>query len=282
MSEARGVPSLTITYDNASPVELADLTVSLQSVARRYARFAAQNHLDLEEDSAKLYVRRIAAGSIVVDLTNLAMAHKEIVGTVGAVAAGSVLVATQTNALVTFAKNMRDGLNYLCGKSDKKTELPANELRDLARIVEPVAKDINGSFSIVANDGASIQVSVHYNSLEANTIQNRAEKEIEERREPGQKRFKQVLMYWHQASREAGSRTDRAVIDAIYEKPLKVVFDDEDQEIKNRMISGQSNPFTIGFLVDVELLTIRGRPVAYKVTHLYEVLADDPEDLGGE
>ena len=41
------------------------------------------------------------------------------------------------------------------------------------------------------------------------------------------------------------------------------------------MLSGKDNPFTIGFFVDVERVTKQGRPVAYQVIHLYEVLDED-------
>jgi hypothetical protein len=273
-------PMLTLSYENSRPIELADLTVSLQAVARRYSRFVAQSGGNLDDEAVKLYVRHIRDGSIVVDLTNTVIEHATAIAGFGA---GAALLATQTNAIIAFAKHLRDGFNHLLGRaaSPKPDGLPESELRDLARIVEPVVKDVSGKISITATDGASIQVSVNYNYLETNSIQNQATKEIEDRREPVQKRYSRVLMYWHQAGRDKGSRADRASIDSIWDRPLKVVFDDADFEMKNRMISGQDNPFTIGFLVDVELLTVRGKPAAYKVTHLYEVL-DEPEPEEGD
>lgn len=269
-------PVLTFRFENSRPVELADLTASLQAVARRFSRHVAQSDFELDEDSVKLYVRRISEGSIIVDLTNYAIAHSgESLGYLGAVA-GGVTVA-QTNAIVTFGKNIRDGLNYLVGRGAKPADMPASELKDLAKIVEPVAKDGRGSVSISATDGATVQVSVSYNSVEANAIQNRAEREIEARREPIQKTFRRVLMYWHQASKKSGSLSDKVVIESISDKPLKVIFA-EDAEIKDKMISGKENPFNIGFLVDVDLITKQGRAVAYQVTHLYEVLDEDETD----
>lgn len=53
-------PTLTVRYENSRPVELADLTTSLQAVARRFSRYVAQTGLEIEEDSVKLYVRRIS------------------------------------------------------------------------------------------------------------------------------------------------------------------------------------------------------------------------------
>lgn len=269
-------PVLTFRFENSRPVELADLTASLQAVARRFSRYVAQNDFDLNEESIKLYVRRISEGSIVVDLTNYAVAHSgEAMGYLGAIAGGATIA--QTNAIVTFGKNIRDGLNYLVGRGPKPTYMPASELKDLAKIVEPVAKDGRGSINISATDGATVQVSVSFDSVEANAIQNRAEREIEARREPMQKSFRRVLMYWHQASKKSASLSDKVVIESISDKPLKVIFS-EDDEIKNKMISGKDNPFNIGFLVDVDLITKQGRSVAYQVTYLYEVLEEDEEE----
>lgn len=270
------LPVLTFRFENSRPVELADLTASLQAVARRFSRFVAQSDFELDENSVKLYVRRISEGSIVVDLTNYVLAHAgEVVDYATAVAGGTTFA--QSNAIITFGRNIKDGLNYLVGSGIKPEELSASELKDLSKIVEPVAKDGKGNITISATDGATVQVSMSFNSVEANAIQNRAEREIEARREPIQKTFRRVLMYWHQASKKAGSKSDRVVIESISDKPLKVIFDD-DPEIKDKMLSGKDNPFNIGFLVDVELITKQGRPVAYQVIHLYEVLEEDEDE----
>ena len=274
MADGSMSDGLVLTYDNHAPLELSDLSNSLQAVARRYARYAAQSGNRLEGEEFKLYVREIRPGSVVVELINWASNHAVLTG--GGAAAG-VFAMTQFNTVASFAKNLRDSLNWLKGSGPKPADVPVSELRDLSKIVEPIAKDARGSLSIHAAENSTVVVTYRIDSLEANAIQNRAEREIESRSEPLQKTFRQVLMYWQQASVSSASRSDRAVIEAVTDRPLKVIFDDESIDIKNRMISGQSNPFTIGFLVDVEVLTKQGRPVAYKVTRLYEVIDDDDE-----
>ncbi len=50
------------------------------------------------------------------------------------------------------------------------------------------------------------------------------------------------------------------------DKPLRVFSPDDDVESKTAMIAGRDNPFTVGFLVDVEVQTITGgEPFAYKI-----------------
>ena len=58
--------NLDIKIEYSQPVELADLTLSLQDLARSYRRYATQHDVDVG-DAVKLYVREIKSGSIVVD-----------------------------------------------------------------------------------------------------------------------------------------------------------------------------------------------------------------------
>ena len=273
-------PSMTVTYENSKPIELADLTTSLQALSRRFSRFAAQNDLQIEDETVKLFIKEIRPGSVIVELVNLVTSHAT--ASSGLLGVGLGATVTQANSIITFAKSIGDGLSKLAGKGGSSKDIPTSELRDLAKIVEPIARDSGGQLHIEAKDSSQIQVSINLQSNDANAVQNRSLREIESRRAPMETNFKKVLMYWDQASKgKASSRSDKALIDKICDRPLKVIFDDDQLDIKSKMVSGRDNPFNIGFIVDVELLTRGERPVAYRVTHLYEVL-DDEEDAGGE
>ena len=65
--------NLEIKIDYSRPVELADLTISLQGLARSYKRYSSQHSTEVS-DAVKLYVREIRSGSIAVDLVNEATA----------------------------------------------------------------------------------------------------------------------------------------------------------------------------------------------------------------
>jgi hypothetical protein len=128
-----------------------------------------------------------------------------------------------------------------------------------------------------AYDNANVQLTINYNTIEANAIQNGASKELALRKTPDQTFYPKVLMYWHTASRASAKKAgDKAIIEAISERPLPVVIDDE--AIKQKMIAGKDNPFLVGFIVDVELITVQGKLRAYRVLKLYEMLEDAPED----
>ncbi len=270
--------NLDIKIEYSQPVELADLTISLQGLARSYRRYASQHDVDVG-DAVKLYVREIKSGSIVVDLVN------EVGPVVMAapVLAGAALsdLTSKAKLLLDFARFVKGTYDFFRGLGKKPADLTPPHIKDLSNVLEPVAKDSNGNVSINARDNAQVYVQLTVNQTDANAIQNRAEKEIEASRRPEQTVHKKVLLYWHKATAEqASSPSDRAIVDSITDKPLRVFFPNDDVATKAAMIAGKSNPFTAGFLVDVELQTIRGEPYAYKVTHLYETLTDEPPKDG--
>jgi hypothetical protein len=265
--------NLDIKIEYSQPVELADLTLSLQGLARSYRRYATQHDVDVG-DAVKLYVREIKSGSIVVDLVNEAVNYA---ATSVPILAGATLpdLTSKAKMLLDFTKFVKGTYDFFKGASPKPADLTAPHIKDLANVLEPVAKDSNGTVSINARDSAQVYVQVTINQTEANAIQNKAEREIEALKVPDQKTFKKVLLYWHKATADSSSHpSDRAIIDSITDKPLRVFFPDDDVATKAAMIAGKDNPFTAGFLVDVELQTIKGEPYAYKVTHLYETLND--------
>jgi hypothetical protein len=111
-------------------------------------------------------------------------------------------------------------------------------------------------------------------STEANAIQNRARIQLEALKEPALDVRTKQLMYWHQVRNEDGPATgEKAVIESISERPIKVVFDTRD--LREEMLYGNENPLKEAFVVDVEVQTVRGKIAAYKVLQLHERLALD-------
>ena len=66
---------------------------------------------------------------------------------------------------------------------------------------------------------------------------------------------------------------NKAVIDAISNKKLNVVF--ETDELKHKILNSEDNPIRKAYLVDVLLMTIEGKPAAYKVIALHDIIPLD-------
>ena len=78
-------------------------------------------------------------------------------------------------------------------------------------------------------------------------------------------------MTWFQARSDIKSKLgNKGVIDDLSKKPMNIIFDSE--EIKERMLHSDVNPFNTAYVVDVKIMTVREQPVAYKVVKLHELI----------
>lgn len=272
-ADESGSRILRFYIKNEQPVHVSDLADALAGIRGQYQRFLTLMPDPIEASDVPLVVRQIRSGSIILDLGVMAQIAVPLFLQQG------IAALDQANMLLGYGKRVTAVLRYFLKKGDRPAGLNAKDCRDVSQIMQPVAKDGASQFNLIANPGASISFNfIRLHSNDAAAIQLRASEEIESLKQPTQSRYERVLLYWYQASRDAKARGDRAVIDAITDRPLRVVFGDDATKIK--MIQGKDNPFLVGFVVDVEVLTIDHRPVAYKVTALHdEITGGEPPTL---
>jgi hypothetical protein len=143
-------------------------------------------------------------------------------------------------------------------------------LKNLLKIVEPVAKDNASQLNLTAiNQENHFHVSINMNSNEGNAIQNRIKEALESLKEPEHHVHDRVVFYWWMAKGDVKSQSgDRGIVEAIHKKPLKVIYGSDG--LKEKMININGNPFHLAYVVDVKVETIEGKPVAYKIVELHE------------
>lgn len=251
MSEA----IFNLKIENKSPIELSDLTDSFTAVADEYKRFSTKLPDPREQNEIKLYVKEIKSGSvhaILIDYAPLILPFAQNIITI-----------------VEFSKFLKYSYEFLTGKTKEKPQLEKQDYLNLSKIVNPVAKD-NGSqiiFNTVINGDIYGDFKVPY--LEANAAQNSIQREIKQIKEPVSNYHEKVVMYWYQARNEPESTTgDRAIIESISNRAVKVAFMRDD--IKLSIIEDSSNLFKHAYLVDVVVETIGGSPVVYKITTMHD------------
>lgn len=269
-------PKITITINNKQPLELVDFTASFNAIARQYQKFAVGFDDVHSRREAKLFITDLRRGSIIADLVPYA---QEIGGALKSVAP----YTDDAKKVLGFAKYLKFGMDALLHSKKASAETSAKDLKDFSQILEPIAKDPGATFIFQATGDATQNITFNIESKDANIIQNQATKQIEALKEPEQKRFNKRLMYWYAATRGKPSKTsDKAIIETVSPKPMPVFI--EDPEIKQKMMDGKDNPFLIGFMVDVELLIVRGEVRGYSILHLHGALEDDApeEDVGEE
>ena len=250
---------LHVHIEDTKPMELLDLTNSLVSLNNQYVAYL-KRHLNQNMNSdAKLYVKEIRKGCVIV----------ELVDTLTAVV---IPFVENANTIIGFASYCKEVIQYFLGRNNNNPGLTISDCKDFKNIVNPIAVDNGAVLSIGTLINGDINIEVKTNNVEANAIQNAIRKEINRLSVSQQTDiYKNVLMTWQQASSDIKNNVkNKGVIDSVLPgKALKVLFDDDD--IKRTMLYGDDNPLTSVYVVDVKLETSQNKPVAYRVISFHEM-----------
>lgn len=248
---------LQIKIDNKKPVELISITSSLLSLNNQYISYVKYHASENIKSEARLYVKEIKKGSMIFELVDIAI--------------GVLPFMETTNTIIGFANYCCDMLGYFLGKSDRDN-VSINDSKDYSNFVNPIIADNNAVIHIGTVINGNYNLMLGITNTEANAIQNTARLEIEKLSAIDRVNlYKQVLMTWEQASSDIKNNTkNKGVIDSIFpNKAFKVLFENED--IKSAMLYGDNNPLTCVYEVDVRVETSQNKPVAYRITHLYQI-----------
>lgn len=251
---------LTVKIENVKPVELLDLSDSLQCLGRQYVRYLTKHNVKISNE-ARLYVKEIRAGSVIIDLQDLLPF--------------SVLFADAKNFnnVVDFAKNLKQVYDFFLGKvASPKEELKEQDLKNYNAIVNPVAKDAGAQMFFNATFNNFAVVVYQLSSLEANAAQNSIRRELDNIKETVAGFHDKVVFYWHTIRNAQDVSTgEKGVIESINSMPVKVTFLND--ALKNEIAFMKDyNPMLSGFVVDVQVETIQDRPVLYKILKVHDVV----------
>ncbi len=257
-----GAQVLTLTIQNTEPVDVVDFTGSMLALAHQFQDYANQAFDDSDSANLRLFIREMRSGSVIADLIPIAqqadwiLDHKDLLG--------------------AFVGNLSEMAEYfLKGSSSAKkqpNEPSRSEARQLSQIIEPIAKDVGAQLSIQAKDNASVTFHAHFhlNSRDANAIQNQVKRFLGPDLPALEVRRDQLLTL-EQVKNVASSKTgDRAIIEAIWPRAVKLQFLSE--EAKHKVLTLEQNPLQKVFVVDVEVHSVGGKPALYRVIEVKETI----------
>lgn len=257
--------SLKIEINNRNPLELSELTKSLISLSNQYNSFVKKNGFTEEERQAKLFVKEIKSGSVILDLYEVA-------------SVGVIPFLEHTNTIIGFAGYLKDAVNYFLKGSGEKPNVTAQDCKDISQIVNPIAGDQGSQFNLSVNNNGEINNYVFLNSNDSNALQNILKKEVKELQEPQTGDvIHNAIMTFYQTRGNVKSKSGNKVIidDGIKGKPINVVF--ESPKIKKQILKGDDNPYNFAYQVDVKLKTSDGKIIAYEVIKLHDKFPIDDE-----
>lgn len=262
---------ISIKLDLTDPVEISDFAALFAGFGADFDRYLQQEHPKLAA-SARMYVREVRKGSVVADM------FASIPDMIGLMNDALIILAF----VGLFNKRVQD---YVLGKPSPGATKSA--LRDLTSALRAVAQDKDGKLTL---QGFRYREGAFHKELEAAFTTKEARealKTIERQRGDldveGGADYSRVLMVFTRSDigdAKIGKRSgERVRIDEISPKHLALMYGSElaEERIKHEIRETDENVFKKGFVFDVNVKLANGKPAAYSVTNLHEII-ELPDD----
>jgi hypothetical protein len=261
---------LVLTLRTKEPIEVGDFVAAFTSISGQYEEFVRNNYPDLKSDSA-MFVREVRAGSIEAELIPLITTAASI----------AILMMDQALIIKQFLELYKDKISaYLHG--GKVETATKSDLKDFMDGVVAIANDPDASASIdlayYEDKQKKIKAGLRFKTREART----AIKAIEEHKRILEAEtsadYRRVLMVFSQSNTKDTALNkrsgERVVIEDITtgDRPLIYASELAERRIKHEIREADDNVFKKGFIVDVNVQSLGGRPVGYRVTHVHQVI----------
>ena len=262
---ADDVAHIEVVIRNADPIDLLDFTASLTAIAREHEARLKVRMPGVDVDETRLLIVDVRKGSIILELLP--------------VLAPIIATAEVTNTAVDFVAHFSRMIGQLRVPGGRVESPTTAQLKNLNDTVQTVANDSNGALSIAARyqNGDIIQELI-ISTGEARTVTANATDQRREIEARSSDTMRHVLMRLHQSSVDdlkVGRRTsEKGIIERIDETPRTLVYvsDLAGQRIKDEIFKDGGNPFQKGFIVDVDVETVRGKPKLYRVLAVHDGL----------
>jgi hypothetical protein len=254
-------PLLTVELKYERPLALADVTTSLNALAKEYSQWLAMSDTSAVSNGVELYVESMRSGSIITNLTAMAPLALPFI--------------ENTMTVVEFAKFLKVSATALLGRRRSVAELPRHTYENWCDIVEPVAKDGGSQLNVSTVINGDVNIHLHVGTVEANAIQNTARRHLAADKIAATGIHDSAVLYLYQARYDPKSNAgDRGVIESISPDPVRLIFASDG--LKSAVLTARDNPFKHAYVVDVQVETIKGRPILYRVLAIHDVI-DRPE-----
>ena len=255
--------SLILKIENKRPIELITLTKSLISVSNQFSDFVTREGNSKEEREAKLFIKEIKSGSVIIELIEYATAC-------------TIPFIENINTIIGFAENLKRAINYYATDTGEKPDTTINNLKDISTIINPIAKDKGSQMFIQTTVNGNVSLTININSNEANAAQNKIKQEIIDLKfeEPQNDTIERVALKLYQARSDIKTNTgNKGIIEELNEKPLNLIF--ENDETKEQILQAEINPLKSIFVVDAKIINVDKKPTIYKILKLHECFEID-------
>lgn len=269
LMEENGV-SIVINLDLSQPVEISDFVSVFAGLGAQFERHIRKSHPDLEGE-VKAYVKEVRKGSIEAELIPLAY--------------NTFITVMDHHQIATkFVTDLGKKIGAIRKDGGRLPDATKTELTELTRIASAVANDPNGKATISAIEykktEKTVQCSIQFDTAEAVQSLNSIDAQYAELAKATDFDHENKLLTFFQSNRKDSDKSgEKGVIEDLDPRPLSIVYasDLAKERIKSEMLNGDKNSFKLGFFVDVNVQMKGGRPVAYRIKSVNDVI-DLPDD----
>lgn len=269
LMEESGV-SIVFNLDLDQPVELSDFVASFAGLGAQFERHIRKSHPDLEGE-VKAYVKEVRKGSIEAELIPLAY--------------NTIITALDHHQIAArFVKDLARKIDIFRQKGGRLEEASKTELTELARIAGAVANDPDGKATISAinykKTPKSVEFSMEFDTRDAvQAIASIDAQFVEISKVTDFDHANKLLTFFQSNRKDSDKSGEKGIIEDLDPKPLSIVYASElaKERIKSEMLDGDKNIYKLGFFVDVNVQMKGGRPVAYRIKSVNDVI-DMPDD----
>lgn len=257
---------LVLTINNKQPVELLDLTRSLVALSTNFDRYATTHGDTKENKAAKLYVKEVRSGSIIVELVEYATV-------------GVIPFAENVNTILDFTNYFKEAVNYFLKGEGKDPELSPSEMREISAIVATTAKDKGSQLNICTTVNGDVTVNINLSYNDSNAIQNVVNTKLRKLKHPETTddiEQKVVLTFFQARSDKTSKIGNKGTIESIDKKPMNIIFDTDG--LKTEILHSDTNPLKTAYVVDARVETINDKPSIYRILQLHEYFDLDDND----
>lgn len=273
---------LILTIETKDPIEVGAFVHQFTSLANQYGKYIRESHPDLSDD-AEIFVSQVSEGSIIAELV-----PQHLLPVAGILAAGGAAITAMHGSMVLedFVKRWGARIGRYFRRGGRDITASKSDLRDFHGAMVAIANDPSASAKLEAayfEDGQKkIRAAFKFTTQEARQAEEEISNHKLELDQSDTADHERALMTFVRPdirASETGKRSgELALIEAISDKPRPLIYASAmaEQRIKYEM-QDRDNIFKKGFVVDVNVELRRGKPVAYRITNLHQVI-DLPED----
>lgn len=276
-----GRPFIRLKLDIEEAIELSEFVGAFTAIASEYARYM-RSEQPAYSPEATLYVKEVRTGCIEADLIPMIPG---LITAAGVAVVATVKVIEGINTLDDFVTKLGARLRTYTKPGGRVRDAGKSELKDLSDQIAAIANTPGSNLRVAAmqiSDGVEkVSAVFEFDTSQAREIQARVEEHKRELDHSSRADHERVLMTFVRSDKRdaaVGKRSGELVeIPHISDKPRPLIYASAHAEAQIKREVKES-VYTKGFVVDVNVEMRNGKPVAYAVTNLHQVIEFEDDD----